>query len=127
MEVYYSHRGVMIKNVLDLLGWGIILWLIGYILGIILFFILPVSLIGWFIMPIGLLVTTWVLQKKIKNRSLTYYLLLSLTWTTIAILLDYLFLVKLLKPEDGYYKTDVYLYYLFTFTLPLGIGWQKNK
>ncbi len=117
----------MIKNVLDLLGWGIILWLIGYILGIILFFILPVSLIGWFIMPIGLLVTTWVLQKKIKNRSLTYYLLLSLTWTTIAILLDYLFLVKLLKPEDGYYKTDVYLYYLFTFTFPLGIGWQKNK
>ena len=33
--------------VIDTLGWGLVLWLIGYVLGILLFFALPVSLIGW--------------------------------------------------------------------------------
>ena len=41
----------------DTLGWGFALWLIGYVLGFILFFILPVSLMGWVIMPIGVIIT----------------------------------------------------------------------
>lgn len=73
----------------DTLGWGFILWLIGYVIGMVLFSIVPLSLIGWIIMPIG-----------------------------IAIIFDYFFLVKLLKPADGYYKLDVYLYYALTFILP---------
>lgn len=100
-------------------GWGVLLWLVGYILGILLFFIVPKALIGWIITPIGLIITIWVLTKKITGTSFKYYLLLATVWTLIAIGFDYLFLVKLLKPEDGYYKLDVYIYYSLTFILPL--------
>ncbi len=52
----------------DSLGWGFVLWLIGYILGIVLFFALPPSLIGWAILPIGVMITFWVLFKKVGLR-----------------------------------------------------------
>lgn len=112
--------------IIDFLGWGVILWLIGYLLGILLFALVPPSIIGWIITPIGTIILLWVLIKKIKSSSFKYYLLLGISWTIIAIVLDYLFLVQLFKPQDGYYKLDVYLYYLLTFLLPLIIGWKKN-
>jgi hypothetical protein len=37
----------------DAFGWGFILWLVGYGLGIILFMLVPLSMVGWIIMPIG--------------------------------------------------------------------------
>lgn len=110
----------------DCLGWGFILWLIGYVLGIILFPFVPNSLIGWIIMPVGILITLWVLLKKIKQDSIKDYFLIAVFWTIIAVIFDYFFLVKLFKPEDGYYKPDVYLYYLLTFVLPLLAGWRKG-
>ncbi len=42
------------------------------------------------------------------------------------IIFDYFFLVKMFKPADGYYKLDVYLYYVLTFILPLVVGWGKK-
>lgn len=111
----------------DVLGWGIGLWLIGYFLGIIFFMFLPSSLIGWVIMPIGIALILWVLLKKIQSNSFQYYFFLSLVWTAIAIIFDYFFLVKIFKPSDGYYKLDVYLYYILTFILPLIVGWRKQK
>lgn len=108
-------------------GWGFLLWLIGYILGIILFMVVPTSLVGWIIMPIGIAITAWVLLKKIRRNSFQDYLLLAVVWTLIAIVFDYLFLVKVFKPSDGYYKLDVYLYYALTFILPLIIGRIKNE
>ena len=110
----------------DAFIWGIVLWLIGYLIGIVLFPIVPHSMIGWVIMPIGIIITLWVLFKKIKPSSLQYYLLLAIVWTLIAITFDYLFLVKVFKPTDGYYKLDVYLYYSLTFILPLVVGWRKT-
>ena len=41
----------------DSLGWGFVLWLVGYVLGLALFFALPPSLIGWAIMPVGIALT----------------------------------------------------------------------
>ncbi len=111
----------------DSLGWGFILWLIGYALGVILFFVLPTSLIGWVILPIGLTITFLVLLKKVKGGTLAFYFLLAIIWTMIAIFFDYLFIVKALKPEDGYYKLDVYLYYIFTFISPLIVGWWETS
>lgn len=110
------------------LGWGIALWLFGYILGFLFFALLPPSLIGWAIMPIGIAATLWVLYRKIPaSTSLKSYFLLALVWTVIAIVCDYFLLVKLLNPADGYYKLDVYLYYLATFTLPLLVGILRNS
>jgi hypothetical protein len=111
----------------DAFGWGFVLWLIGYLLGIILFFIAPVSMIGWIIMPIGIIIALWVLLKKTKGDSLQYYLFLGIIWMLIAIVFDYFLLVKTFNPEDGYYKLDVYLYYTLTFVLPILVGWRKNK
>lgn len=108
----------------DSFGWGFLLWLIGYILGFLFFAIVPPGMIGWVIMPFGILITLWVLFKKIKT---TNYLFLSIVWTLIAIVFDYVFIVKLLKPTDGYYKLDVFIYYTLTFILPLIVGWKNLK
>ena len=110
----------------DVVGWGVLMWFIGYALGMILFPIVPLAMIGWVIMPIGTITTLWVLLKKVKGNSLTYYFLLAVVWTLIAVVFDYLFLVKALKPADGYYKLDVYLYYFLTFALPLITGIIKK-
>jgi hypothetical protein len=110
----------------DALGWGVMLWLIGYILGIVLFPVVPNAMIGWIIMPIGIIITLLVLHRKIKNSEFQYYLKLAIAWTLIAIIFDYFFLVKLFKPADGYYKLDVYLYYVLTFILPLIVAWRKK-
>jgi hypothetical protein len=111
----------------DEFGWGFLLWLVGYILGIVLFMIVPHYLVGWIIMPIGVLLTFWVLHKKIKGNSFQYYLKVAVVWTIIAVVLDYLFLVLVFKPVDGYYKLDVYLYYTLTFLFPLVVGWRKTS
>jgi hypothetical protein len=110
----------------DAVGWGVVLWLIGYALGILLFPIVPVSMIGWVIMPIGIAVALWILFKKVNGDSFRYYALLAVVWTVIAIVFDYFFLVQAFKPADGYYKLDVYLYYALTFILPLVVGWRKT-
>jgi hypothetical protein len=110
----------------DALGWGVVLWLIGYALGIILFSIVPATMIGWTIMPIGILLALWILLRKVQGDSFQYYAWLALVWALIAIVFDYFLLVKLFKPADGYYKLDVYLYYALTFVLPLVVGWRKR-
>lgn len=110
----------------DGLGWGFLLWLIGYILGILLFAFVQISLMGWIIMPISTAISLWVLIKKINSKSFNYYFLLAVIWTVIAIVLDYLLLVKVFKPADGYYKLDVYLYYALTFLIPPIVGWWRK-
>lgn len=110
----------------DAIGWGFALWLFGYILGIIFFMMVPPALLGWVIMPFGIVFTLWVLLKKINGGSLQYYAIVALIWTLIAIMFDYLFIVKTFHPADGYYKLDVYLYYILTFALPFLIGWSKK-
>jgi len=120
--------GSMTKKFLkDSLGWGFALWLIGYVLGIILFAIVPPSMIGWVIMPIGLIIMLWVLFKKVGGDSFQYYVMLAVIWTVIAVVFDYLFIVKAFKPADGYYKPDVFLYYALTFVIPLIYGWWKKS
>jgi len=113
------------KIFLNTLFWGFVLWLFGYLLGIIFFVFVPKETIGWYITPLAILVTLWVLFKKIKRESFVCYIGLGVIWTTMAIVLDYIFLVKLFKTVD-YYKFDVYLYYVLTFILPLFVGWYKK-
>ncbi len=111
----------------DALGWGFLLWLIGYVLGIILFFAVPPTLIGWVVMPIGVVITLWVLLRWVSGSGLGYYAILAVAWTLMAVALDYLFVIKLLAPADGYYKLDVYLYYVLTFCLPFATSWWKAR
>ena len=110
----------------DSFGWGLILWLIGYILGIILFFVLPPSMIGWVITPIGTAIALWVLLKKVTTKILMHYIIIGIVWVGIAIVLDYFFIVKMFNPSDGYYKPDIYIYYAVAFALPVFMGWRKT-
>lgn len=112
---------------LNTLKWGFILWLIGYVLGFLFFAVVPPAMIGWVIMPIGVAITLWVLFKKIEREKGGCYFGVAVIWTLMAVILDYLFIVKMLKPADGYYKLDVYLYYVLTFLLPILVGWWKMK
>ena len=115
------------KLLVDSLGWGVGLWFIGWVLGIIAFMAVPANMIGWVISPIAILVTLWVLMKKVSGPNMMYYLKVAVVWTVIAILFDYLFLVLLFKPAGGYYKFDVYFYYATTFLLPSLVGIFKTK
>jgi hypothetical protein len=75
---------------------------------------------------LGVALTLWVLWKKIVREERMCYFGLGLIWTIMAIVLDYLLIVKLFQ-STNYYKTDVYVYYALTFTLPLIIGWLKFR
>jgi hypothetical protein len=112
---------------LNTVFWGFALWFFGYILGFVLFAFVPKDLLGWVIMPFGIAVTLWVLFKKIARKELKCYFGLAIFWTLIAVVFDYLFIIKLLN-SSYYYKLDVYLYYLLIFALPIVAGWYKfNK
>jgi hypothetical protein len=110
-----------------MIKWGFLVWLIGYALGIIFFTMVPANLIGWFVTPIGIAVSLWVLFKRVKGNSFKYYFFLAIIWTVIAIVCDYLFLVKAFNTINTYYRFDVFLYYALTFVLPLIVGWYKLK
>lgn len=114
------------RLVKDGLGWGFALWLIGYALGMLLFAFVPTSLLGWIITPIGTALALWVAFRKVQGDTLSHYVLVALVWVTIAVIGDYLFIVKALNPADGYYKPDVYLYYALTVAIPLLAGWRRT-
>jgi hypothetical protein len=118
-----TNKGIIFLNTVL---WGIALWLFGYILGFIFFAFVPKDMIGWFVMPLGLIATIWVLLKKINRESFGCYVGLAVMWTILAVILDYVFLVKMLGATD-YYKVDIYLYYISTFVLPIIVGWYKFK
>lgn len=111
---------------LSTLFWGFILWLFGYVLGIIFFAFVPKEQIGFYILPLGVALMLWVLFKKIKREEFLCYIGLGIVWTIMAVLLDYLFIVKMFQSTD-YYKTDVYVYYALTFISPVAAGWYKKS
>jgi len=108
------------------LCWGFILWLFGYVAGIIFFTFVPKEQIGFYVLPFGVAFTLWVLLKKINREQFFCYIGLGVIWTVMAVLLDYLFIVRLFQSAD-YYKPDVYVYYILTFVLPVCVGWYKFK
>jgi hypothetical protein len=115
------------KIITSNVSWGIALWAFGYVLGILFFSFVPKDVMGWYIMPFGIAATLWVLFKKIEREQFGCYFGVGLFWTVIAVVFDYIFLVRLLHATD-YYKLDIYVYYLLTFTLPIIVGWYKfNK
>ncbi len=108
----------------DCLGWGLGLWLIGYLLGFLFFALVPPALIGWYVMPIGTALTLFVLWKWVRPGTIGRGAILGIVWCIIAIVCDYIFMVMLLDPPDGYYKPDIYIYYVLTLVLPILVAWR---
>lgn len=107
--------------------WGILIWLVGYMLGFVFFYFVPLEHLGWYIMPFWIAVILWVLYVKVKSRTLSDYLFLGIVWCILSMVLDYYFVVELLHPSDGYYKFDVYLSYALILVIPPLVYWLKKR
>lgn len=102
---------------------GILLWVIGYITSLVLFFSPLYGIMGWLLIavftPFTLIVTWWWFKERVLP--LSYYFGVGCAWTVIAIVLDYLFIVLLFQAT--YYGPDVFVYYAVTFFIPVIIGY----
>lgn len=113
------------RKLKDTLGWGFILWFIGFALGMILFPFVPVKFIGLPILAVFIPLAIFIAYKRFNNfgAPTSYYLLIAVIWLGLALILDYVFIVKAFKPEN-YYDFDVMIYYLTTFLIPLIVGFK---
>jgi hypothetical protein len=106
----------------DIAGIGGGLWLLGYLVSLALFFTPLAPVMGWVITAIFTPLTVGVTWWRFRGRDLPlrYYAGVGLAWAAIAVVLDYLFIVRLF--DAGYYAPDVYAYYALTFLIPVGVG-----
>jgi hypothetical protein len=113
---------------IDAVGIGLALWLAGYLSSIFLFFLVPREALGWILFGTFAPITAYVAYRRFhkQSRKFVYYLWVAVFWTVIAMVSDYFFIVRLFSSVD-YYKTDVYLYYITTFLIPLGMGFKYSK
>jgi hypothetical protein len=111
----------------DTAGLGTLLWLIGYLASMVLFFSPFSYSLGWIILAIFTPFTVWVAWWWFRQRHLPlqYYAEVGVAWALIAIVLDYLFIVLLFRAS--YYAPDVFLYYALMFLIPVGVGLYLNR
>jgi hypothetical protein len=107
----------------DTIGLGLLLWFIGWCASLVLFLFVPVDVLGWILFAIftPLTIAITVLRFRKRALSLSYYLAVAMVWTFIAVLFDYLFIVRLFG-VSGYYHASVMVYYAETFLIPLLTG-----
>jgi hypothetical protein len=107
----------------DTAGLGTVLWLIGYLASLALFFSPFAGIMGWTLLaiftPVTIAVTWWWFRER-ERLPLQYYAGVGVAWALIAIVLDYLFIVLLFQAT--YYGPDVFVYYAVTFLIPVGVG-----
>ena len=106
----------------DTVGLGSIIWLIGYLVSLVLFFTPFANMMGWIITavftPVTIAITWWWFRTR--DLPLSYYTSVGVVWTGLAVVLDYLFIVQLFRAT--YYGADVFVYYALTFLIPVGVG-----
>jgi hypothetical protein len=113
----------------DALSLGTLFWLIGYLASMVLYFSPFSYSMGWIILAIFTPFTVWVTWWWFRKRdplTLQYYAGVGFSWTLIAIVLDYLFIVLLFKSAT-YYAADVFLYYILMFLIPVSVGMYLNR
>jgi hypothetical protein len=110
------------KVLVDTIGIGVVLWAIGYAIGMILFALVPVTMIGWIALPIMAPITVYTSFARLKTGATAFHVLLvALAWTSIAVAFDYTFLVSAFDVQS-YYDADVIIYYALTFLIPASVG-----
>ncbi len=112
----------MMQRIKDTAGAGILLWLIGYLASLALFFSPFAGIMGWLLIaiftPVTVAITWWWFAGR--DLSLPYYAGVGIAWVVIAVVLDYLFIVLLF--HAAYYGPDVFVDYALTFLIPVGVG-----
>jgi hypothetical protein len=121
--------GVSVREkVLDTLGAGIVLWVIGYASAMALFLFVPATAIGLIVLPIMIPVTVYLSFTRLRagTKSVPYLVLAGATWALIAVALDYVLLVSAFNVHD-YYDLDVSIYYALTFLIPVLVGLEYKR
>jgi cation transport ATPase len=107
----------------DTAGLGTVLWLIGYLASLALFFTPLAGIMGWILLviftPITIAIAWWWFRPR-ERLPLQYYAGVGVAWMLIAVVLDYLFIVLLFQAT--YYGPDVFVYYAVTVLIPVGVG-----
>ena len=112
----------------DTAGLGTVLWLIGYLASLALFFSPFAGYMGWVLIaiftPVTIVIAWWWFRQR-ERLPLGYYAGVGFAWVLIAVVLDYLFIVLLFQAT--YYGPDVFVYYALTFLIPVGVGLYLNR
>ena len=111
------------EKIIDTFGIGFILWLAGYLSSMLLYFSISHDMLGWILFVIFTPITIYVAYWRFHRRSLSmrYYVKVAIVWTLLAVAFDYIFIVMLFNSQN-YYQSDIFLYYITTFLIPLGTG-----
>jgi hypothetical protein len=112
----------------DTAGLGTVLWLIGYLASLVLFFSPYAGIMGGILLavftPVTIVIAWWWFRHR-APLPLYYYAGVGAAWVIIAAVLDYLFIVLLF--QASYYEADVFVYYAVTFLIPAGVGLYVNR
>jgi len=113
----------------DTAGLGMALWLIGYLASLALFFTSYAGIMGWILIaiftPVTIAIAWWWFRQREPPLPLQYYAGVGLAWMLIAIVLDFLFIVLMFQAT--YYDVDVFVYYVVTSLIPVGVGLYLNR
>ena len=121
-------NNTMKQWITDTAALGTALWLIGYLASLVLFFTPYAGIMGWILLavftPVTLAITWWWFRHR-EPHPVQYYAGVGVAWVLIAVVLDYLFIVLMF--QTTYYQPDVFVYYTFTFLIPVGVGLYLNR
>lgn len=114
---------ILRRKLIDTLGLGFGLWLLGFALGMMLFPFVAVAVMGRYIIAIMLPVTLYVAYVRLAalRETIAYYLTVGISWLLIAVVMDYAFLVKAFSVQN-FYDTDILMSYALSFLVPVAIG-----
>ena len=108
---------------------GILLWIAGYLASMAVYFAgLNYAIWGKIVLllylPCAAVFTFWYFGAR--DLTLNYCAGVGLSWSLIAVVLDYPFIVLRFGAWQ-YYGPDVYLYYTAMFLIPVGVGIYLKK
>lgn len=105
----------------DTLIYGLVIWLVGFVLGMVLFPFVEISVMGWILMPVTLIVALLLslrIRRKRSAGAVSYFIGVGLSWVALSLILDYAILVKGYDAEN-FYDVDIIIYYVGVLLIPI--------
>jgi len=125
----------MNQELVDTIGFGFLLWLIGYFMGFFIITIpgypeimtIPVILTA-FSLAVALVTAAFAYVRFRKRREVSwlYAFLVGIAWTTLAIVLDFIFIVLLFN-APSYYRPHIFIYYAITLVVPSAVSKYSSR
>ncbi len=115
------------KHIIDTLGYGLMYWMIGFILGMIFLIFVPIRYVGWPILAImfPLMIFLTMVRFEARTKPIYYYFVTGFVWLGVIALLDYLIVMKGFGNMQ-YYDFDLYLTYALILIIPITYGLIKK-